>query len=173
MKTDIVNIYATSFYESNLWLFTGNNKIFSNWSKMIKLNWGLPWSTHKYFMEEISQSTHLRTKLFLRFLSFVKSSSKSCKSCLSALMKRACDDQGSVTRQNLNLIEQESGCHNILDQSYLDIQNGLKPEVPEGEEWRINFLKELTDLRLNNCYLENDLFTKAKLATVIEYVCTT
>ena len=56
---EIINIYATSFYGSNLWLFSGNNKVFSNWSKMIKLNWGLPWAAHKYFLEEVSQSTCL------------------------------------------------------------------------------------------------------------------
>ena len=119
---DIINIYATSFYGSNLWLFSGNNKVFSNWSKMIKLNWGLPWAAHKYFLEEVSQSTHLKTKLFLRFLSFVKSSRESSKTCLSVLMKRACSDQGSIIRQNLDLIEQESGCHNILDLDSLTIQ---------------------------------------------------
>ena len=88
-------------------------------------------------------------------------------------MKRAINDQGSVTRQNLNFIEQESGCHNILEQCYLDIQIGLKPEVPEGELWRINFLKELTDLRLNNCYLEGDQFSQDEFASIVEYVSTT
>ena len=170
---DIVCIYASSFYGSNLWSFSGNSKIFSNWSKMIKLHWGLPWACHKYFMEEISQSTHLRTKISLRFLSFVKSSRNSDKACLSVLMNRACSDQGSLVRQNLNFIEQESGCLNILDQDKLSIQDGLKPKVPEGEEWRINFLHELTQLRINNYYLEDDQFTKAELATIVDYICTT
>ena len=170
---DIINIYATSFYGSNLWLFSGNNKVFSNWCKMIKLNWGLPWAAHKYVMEEISQSTHLKTKLFLRFISFVKNSRKSSKNCLSTLMNRACNDQGSVTKQNLNLIEQESGCINILNHDRFSIQNGLKVKVPEGEEWRINFLHELTELRINNYFLEDDQFTKAELATIVDYICTT
>ena len=88
-------------------------------------------------------------------------------------MTRACSDQGSIVRQNLDLIEQESGCHNILDQDSLSIQNGLKPKVPEGEEWRINFLHELTALRMNNYFLEDDQFSKAELAAIVDFVCTT
>ena len=88
-------------------------------------------------------------------------------------MNRACNDHGSVTRQNLNLIEQESGCFNILNHDSFSIQNGLKAKVPEGEEWRINFLHELTELRINNYYLEDDQFTKAELATIVDYICTT
>ena len=88
-------------------------------------------------------------------------------------MNRACYDQGSVTRQNLNLIEEESGCYNILEQDNLSIKNGLKPQVPEGEEWRIDFLRELTELRMNNFYLEDNQFTKSELAEIVEYICTT
>ena len=54
----------------------------------------------------------------------------------------------------------------------LSIKNGLKPQVPEGEEWRIDFLRELTELRMNNFYLEDDQFTKSELADIVEYICT-
>ena len=45
--------------------------------------------------------------------------------------------------------------------------------MPEGEEWRINFLHELTALRMNNYFLEDDQFSKAELAAIVDFVCTT
>ena len=173
---DIVNIYATSFYGSNLWLFSGAScgRVFSNWDKMLKVNWNLPWATHRYLMEEVSQSSHLRTKLFLRFLTFIRSSSNSKKRCLSALVNRACKDEGSITKQNLNLIEQESGLDNILELSNEVIAQNIKYSlVPEGEEWRIAFFSELIQLRQKNYYLEFSQFTEDELNMLLEYVCTT
>ena len=82
-------------------------KLLSNWDKMIKLNWNLPWPTHKYLMEEITEEKHLKTKLFSRFFTFIDSSRNSNKRCLATLVNRACCDEGSITKQNLNQIEQE------------------------------------------------------------------
>ena len=43
---------------------------------MIKFNWSLPWPTHKYLIEEITEEKYLKTKLFSRFLTFIDSSRK-------------------------------------------------------------------------------------------------
>ena len=51
-------------------------KLLSNWDKMIKFNWSLPWPTHKYLIEEITEEKYLKTKLFSRFLTFIDSSRK-------------------------------------------------------------------------------------------------
>ena len=55
---NILNIYATSFYGSNLWLFSGPSceKLFKSWNIMIRNVWNLPNTTHKYFIEQISES---------------------------------------------------------------------------------------------------------------------
>ena len=44
----------------------------------------------------------------MRFLTFIRSCRDSNKKCLSTLINRACKDQGSITKQNLNFIETES-----------------------------------------------------------------
>ena len=89
-------------------------------------------------------------------------------------MNRACCDQGSITRQNLNLIEEVSGCPNILEQDSKSILMNMEhAAIPVGEEWRVDMIKELMQLRWNNYFLEGNEFTKAEYETMIEYVCTT
>ena len=126
-------------------------------------------------MEVITEEKHLRTKIFSRFLAFIKSSISSKKKCLATLVNRACLDQGSITRQNLNLIEEFSGNINILDQEPRSILNMEHAAIPVGEEWREDMLKELMQLRWNNYFLEGDQFTKADYhyEALIEFVCTT
>ena len=53
------------------------------------------------------------------------------------------------------------------------LHSNINTEVPEGEEWRIDFLRELTELRMNNFYLEDNQFTKSELAEIVEYICPT
>ena len=171
---DLVNIYATSFYGSNLWLFAGagGGRVISNWNKMLKLNFNLPWACHRYLLEELEQSS-LRTKLLLRFLTFVRSCRESDKRCLSTLVRRACSDQGSITRQNLNFIEAESGLINVLELNNAIVGQNLKYEIPEGEEWRIDMFSELVQMSMRNLYLESSQFTNAELGVILDYVCTT
>ena len=45
--------------------------------------------------------------------------------------------------------------------------------IPVGEEWRVDMLKELMQLRWNNFFLEGDQFTKADYEVLIEFVCST
>ena len=68
MLFDIVNIYATSFYGSNLWLFPSppTEKLFTSWNTMIRTVWNLPNTTHRYFIEEISEAPHLKASLYKR-----------------------------------------------------------------------------------------------------------
>ena len=125
-------------------------------------------------MEIVTEEKHLRTNLFSRFLAFINSSKNSKKKCLATLINRACCDQGSITRQNLNLIEEVSGCPNILEQDSKSILMNMEhAAIPVGEEWRVDMIKELMQLRWNNYFLEGNEFTKAEYETMIEYVCTT
>ena len=81
----IMNIYGTSFYGSNLWIFTSDSceKLFTSWNVMIRNIWNLPNTTDKYFIEEISGSKHLKSMLLQRYLSFIKSIRNSKKTILT------------------------------------------------------------------------------------------
>ena len=175
MFFDIVNIYATSFYGSNLWLFNSpsTEKLFTSWNTMIRLVWNLPNTTHRYFIEEISEAQHLKASLYKRYLNFVKCLLKSDKKCLSALAHRVCQDQGSITRHNLNQIENESNCQDILslDANFVSLNVKYAP-VPDEERWRISLLKELIGMRNSEFFLEDDQLKEDEIEDLIVFVAT-
>ena len=74
----VINIYATSFYGSHLWDFSSNeaNRLFNSWNSMIRLVYKVPNTTHRYLIEGLSQSKHLKSCLFKRYLSFIHSVKK-------------------------------------------------------------------------------------------------
>ena len=140
---------------------------------MIRLLWNVPNTTHRYFIEELSESQHLKASLYQRYLVFVKSILQSEKSILSSLAKRVCQDQGSITRMNLNLIEKDSNCPSVLDFNPRYIASQIKyAPVPDDEIWRISLLKELIGLRNNDMILEDSEFTKEELQDLISMVAT-
>ena len=94
MMLSIISIYATSFYGSNLWLFSSSatERLFTSWNNMIRMVWSLPNTTHRYFLEDISETPHLKASLYQRYLVFVKSITDSKKVFLSSLAKRVYHD---------------------------------------------------------------------------------
>ena len=168
MVFDMMNIYASSFYGSNLWGLDSSSteKIFTSWNKMVRLVWNLPNTTHRYLIEEISKKPHLKASLCQRYLVFVNSLRNSKKDCVSSLAKRVCSDQNSITKNNLNLIEKESNCIDILSltPSYVSSQVKYAP-VPIEEIWRVSLLEELIQIRSHDFILEG--FSKEEIDHLI------
>ena len=97
----IVHVYATSFYGSQLWDYSSSeaNKLFTSWNILDrKVNNG-PNTTHRYLIESLSGSQHLKAVLFQRYLTFVHSLTNSGKECLSSLGRNMIKDHGSVTNK--------------------------------------------------------------------------
>ena len=85
-----------------------------------------------------------------------------------------CGDQGSLTRQNLNLISEESDYENVLEASPKFISSLIKyAEVPEEEKWRIGFLQELLLIRENKLQIGQNLLSKEEVQDLINVICTT
>ena len=71
----IIEIYSNSFYGSNLWSFSSYEfeRINTSWNNMIRSVWNISNTAHRYLIEELSGTKHIRTKLFLRYLNFINS----------------------------------------------------------------------------------------------------
>ena len=92
----------------------------------------------------------MKVILFKRYLGFIHSILDSPKKCLSSLGKKMIADHGSVTKQNLTLINMESGLEDVLGVSPCSVVSSiLYHPTPPGEEWRVGFLKEFLELRKN------------------------
>ena len=90
------------------------------------------------------------------------------KKCLSALAEVAINDQGSTTRMNLNLISAESGFQNVLEMDPRSIaSNIVYARIPDEEQWKVDFLKEIMALRNGDLLLENDILMREEIQKLI------
>ena len=75
------SIYATSFYGSGLWDMASKevDKLFKSWNVAVRMAYGVPPMTHRYMIEHLSKTLHVKTMLASRFSKFVDSLLNSCK----------------------------------------------------------------------------------------------
>ena len=135
---------------------------------MVRSVWNVSNTAHRYLIEELSETKHIRTKLFQRYINFINSLRKSKKTCLSALAEVAINDQGSTTRKNLNLISAESGCQDVLEMDPRSLAcNIVYSRIPDEEQWKVDFLREIMSLRSGDLVLENDILTGEEIQKLI------
>ena len=132
---------------------------------------GLPRTTHKYFIEPITGQQHVQFILMKRFLKFCDQLRNSNKCVLNTVINYCENDTMSRTGHNLRsiLLQTNKTSFSIIKQS--DIDTLIYNEVPEREKWRVHTLKELLEIRHNPEMLEN--FNYEEIDDLINYVCTT
>lgn len=71
----LVSIFFTNLYRSNLWdLFRDSaERLCASWNIMVRYCFDIPWKSHRYFIETISCTTHLKLKLIKRLNQFYES----------------------------------------------------------------------------------------------------
>ena len=129
----LVSIYLTSIYGSNLWdLFEDSaDKLYKSWNIMIRYFFDIPRNTHKYLLESISGTSHLKQKLIKRFIQFHKTMASSEKPHLKYLMKLQKSDYRSVYGRNMRNICREAEVEDINEVS---ISNIVYAPIPENQE---------------------------------------
>ena len=167
-----VNMIQNShFYGSVLWRQGSKyvEMLEKSWNVAIRRIFGLPRTTHRYLIEPVSDQNHARKMMNMRFLSFIQSVRRSKKICVKNLLKMVEHDTRSVTGHNLRTLMLNSRTDNIkklvprhADYDYF--------EVPDGQEYRIEFIKELIEVK-NNIY-EVDGFNNEELDDILCFLCT-
>ena len=94
----LMNTYATTLYGSNTWdLFSGEcEKLYRSFNVAIRQIFNLNRRTHRYLIEGISGSLHLKTLLASRFVTFYKSLVSSIKTPVRFLARICEKDQRTV-----------------------------------------------------------------------------
>ena len=72
---ELLKIYGTSFYGSVLWKINSSEygKLLRSWNSAVKLIWNLPYNTHTYFIEQLTDCPHMQSMLHSRFVGFSRS----------------------------------------------------------------------------------------------------
>ena len=127
------------------------------------------WATHRYLIEPLTGLPHVRKILVKRFLSYINMVRRSSKYALVQLLETILGDVRCTTGSNLRTIMLMAGKNRIeeLDVCDTDIKYH---EVLESEVWRVDFIKEVVELKYGDLSLPG--FTAEELEEIQEYLCT-
>ena len=176
VKPDIVmklyNIYTCTFHGSSLWdLYSDSTmKLYSSWNVCVRILFDLPRETHRYLIEPISESLHVKTMLCSRFVTFHNSLCNSSKFSIRLLSNLCKDDRRTVLCRNLNNIANDCQI-DVNDLNKHLVKSRLKFCTVQAEDaWRIPILKELIEAR--DSQLSIDGFANNDIVEIINFLCT-
>ena len=169
----INRIYNSHFTGSSLWdLFSRETVMVENsWNVSFRLMYRLPRNTHRYFVEPISGTKHIKCALIKNFLNFIEQIKKSNKNVSKALLHTIKLDVNSVTGSNLRNIMKLVNKTCINDLSPDDSRLVSYHPVPAEEEWRISLVRELIEIRNQTADLQG--FSWKELEDILNFACTT
>ena len=122
----------------------------------MKVIYDLPWSTHRWVIEEITGKS-LQVMLLKRFLKFTSSILKTTKPFIKFLLRAVSADVRSNTGSNLRTILLKTGVQAVPGITMpWQIKTKRLHEVPGGEEWKVPLLNSLLQIRAGAFKLEFD-----------------
>ena len=104
-----------------------------------------------------------------RFLSFIESVKTSKKIALRNIFKLVKNDCRSVTGRNLlniMILVNKTSIESLVPGDALDIKYH---EIEEQQAWKIGVVKELTDVKFGEAFVEG--FSRKELDAILNYVC--
>ena len=134
-----------------------------------RIMYDVPLQTHIYLVEPLSEQMHLKKLLIKRFLLFLHQIEKSKKMNPKFLLNTIMNDTRSVTGRNVRRILALTKKSKLDDISANDIDNIVYEEIPEGNGWRIELIKELTDIKFGQ--LELDGFSHEECEEILKFAC--
>jgi hypothetical protein len=164
-KFQMNSIFNSHFSGSQVWdlLSPECAMIESTWNRSIKLMFDLPLQTHHNFMCPISESHHVKSMLIKRFISFTQKLETSKKLSVKHLYRAVKDDAQTTTGSNIRnvqlLIGKEDRKLDPNDEMFIKYHG-----VTEKNQWKVNLLKELIELKHGTL--------DAEIEEMIEHLCT-
>ena len=142
-----VSVYTAHFYGAMLWDLYGDmsGQVFRSWNTCVKLAWGLPRSTHNYFVEQLlaKNFSSVRKKILVQYTSFLKRLGRSVSSEVRVLSRIVACDVRSVTAKNCLSMQREFNMDPWVVPA-IKFKNEYKMyELPELDHWRPSLLSSL------------------------------
>ena len=90
------------------------------------------------------------------------------------LLAKVISDQRTITRKNVHKVQIETGSTDLLNVNTSKLKQNIKfCEIPDGMQWKIETVKELTNVRQNelNVVFDNeDLLTTKEIDIILNLV---
>ena len=136
--------------------------------------WSLPLSSHRYFIDPLG-GMHAKTMLMCRYVSFIQSIINSSRPGPGViyLLQKVMNNVETVTGRNINYILRETGNDDIFKIRVGQMKKNYSfCDLPATEQWKIDFVKEVVNVKQNILELNENLMTNEDLDTIIEYLTT-
>ena len=143
-------------------------KLEKSWNVSIRRMFNLPWATHCYLVEPISDQPHVRTLLARRFLTFVQAIRRSKKSAIRSLLRVIEFDTRSATGNSLKSILLKTKFDDIKQLKSSDVK-AMYRDAPASEQYRVGFIKEI--IAVKNNILEMADFSAEELDDILLHLC--
>ena len=175
VQAKMMTLYNSSCYGSNTWNLFGEwtRKLLVSWNVNLKQIWQLPHQTHRFFFEHLTECRHLKILLIRRLLKFLFNIIDGDRDSCRLLLRTICKNANATTGRNLRNIEGEAGI--MLDvenlKSKIDMVSDKVSfaDIPLGESWKINAVKELSKIKSN--HLQVDEFTSEEVDEMLQFIC--
>ena len=176
VQAKLMTLYSSSCYGSNTWDLFGSwaRKFYTSWNVNLRIVWDLPYATHRYFYEHLTDSKHLKVLLIKRFKKFVLSISDGTNSACKMLLYTCYRNVKSATGSNIRNIELEVNEKLLIENLQKSISKVVETlqfeETPATLTWRIAAMKETALVKLGHLNVEG--FTTEEVEEILDYICT-
>ena len=170
-KLRVNQIFNCHFTGAPLWDMFSRDfyKIENTYNISVRKMLNIPRESHKYFIEPLSETKHIKGVLIKRFLSFIEHLKRSPKKLASNLLKTLKNDVSSTTGSNLRNIMLIVGKTDIEDLNPLDAEKIEYCAVDDQNQWKINVAKELMEVRSGSLQLDN--FSFKEVEQMMSLIC--
>ena len=126
----------------------------------------LPRTSHKYLIEPITEKPHIQFTIMKRFLKFCDQLRSSTKTVLKSMVNICENDTQTKTGNNLRTIMLLTNKNSVTQIKDSDISSSVYNQIPEGEEWRVQLIKELIEAKYNRDILQD--FSYDEISAMID-----
>ena len=172
-KILINTIYNSHHYGSVLWdLYSREaNMVYNTWNVSIRVMLRIDRKSHRYLIEPLSETPHLRRSLLSGFKSFVGKLENSPKKAVRSVFHLVKDDCRSITGSNIRNIALEFRKDPNRPLSDIDIKRKAIFQSPDDAVWRIPLIRELLGMRDGDGGM-NIGWAKEEITDTVVYLCT-
>ena len=172
VKTKLLLLNGTCFYASSLWnLFSAQvERLYTSWNQAIRQIFSVPRTTHRFFIEPLSDCHHPKTMLCARMVKFWQTLTTCRKPAVRILAGICKMNTKTVFGSNLINIARECNCK-VTDLTPSLVKQNLRyAAAPEQDQYKISFVKELVMIKSQDMMVDN--FSNQELFDIIDYLCT-
>ena len=127
----------------------------------------IPFATHWYLIQPLTNDEHIKIFLARRFLSFIERIKSSEKPPLVMLMSEAISYVRSTIELNIRNIMLFVGKNSVQSVEPSDAKNIKYFEIQAGDKWRVPLARKIIEVRANT--LEVPGFDEEELETISDY----